>query len=475
MKSKSQRWAVARFAVIFGILWTISFAKAAIAQTNVSSPLQINDGFSPQLVFNDTGAQPYIWNLFGDSGGFALTDGTTTMFSVDPGAPYSTLKLAGNGYIGIGTDWPQTKLHLAGVAPNTLRFETTNQGGFTLRTWDIQTDSSALAVIDSTSGSTTVPLSIQSGAPTNSFIINNSGQVSLGTGLIAQPARLTVGDLNHSAIGLISLDSQSNVLSTWELFSNAGAFTIYNTINGATFPFTIDIKSPSNSFVVKQAGIGLGTATPNTLGSANLQGQVLNLVSPNNHSNIVAQGMTGGYLMLAQANGAANHRIFQLRTAGGVSAFDVVADNLTSSVPNVLNFNMTNGFVGVGTPAISTKPLAMKSGAFCSTGGVWTNASSREVKQDIEPLTIEQAREAVQALNPIGFRYKEELDEHYLGFIAEDVPELVATNDRKSLAPMDITAVLTKVVQDQDAQIKLLTKRLDDLERQLTEKDSATN
>lgn len=36
-----------------------------------------------------------------------------------------------------------------------------------------------------------------------------------------------------------------------------------------------------------------------------------------------------------------------------------------------------------------------------------------------------------------------------MGFIAEDVPDLVATPNRKSLSPMDIVAVLTKVVQEQ--------------------------
>ncbi|MDO8281071.1 MAG: hypothetical protein Q7U10_00350, partial [Thermodesulfovibrionia bacterium] len=37
----------------------------------------------------------------------------------------------------------------------------------------------------------------------------------------------------------------------------------------------------------------------------------------------------------------------------------------------------------------------------------------------------------------------------HLGFIAEDVPDMLATYDRKSLDPMDIVAVLTKVVQEQ--------------------------
>ena len=36
-----------------------------------------------------------------------------------------------------------------------------------------------------------------------------------------------------------------------------------------------------------------------------------------------------------------------------------------------------------------------------------------------------------------------------MGFIAEDVPDLVATKDRKGLSPMDIVAVLTKVLQEQ--------------------------
>ncbi|MDQ7000226.1 MAG: hypothetical protein Q9M12_04990, partial [Mariprofundus sp.] len=41
----------------------------------------------------------------------------------------------------------------------------------------------------------------------------------------------------------------------------------------------------------------------------------------------------------------------------------------------------------------------------------------------------------------------------YVGFIAEDVPALVAMRDRKSLAAMDIVAVLTKVAKEQKAQL----------------------
>jgi len=41
-----------------------------------------------------------------------------------------------------------------------------------------------------------------------------------------------------------------------------------------------------------------------------------------------------------------------------------------------------------------------------------------------------------------------------VGFIAEDVPDLVATKDRKALSPMDIVAVLTRVVQEQQKTVE---------------------
>jgi hypothetical protein len=47
-----------------------------------------------------------------------------------------------------------------------------------------------------------------------------------------------------------------------------------------------------------------------------------------------------------------------------------------------------------------------------------------------------------------------------VGFIAEDVPALVATNGRDSLSTIDIVAVLTKVVQEQQQKVAKLEARL---------------
>jgi hypothetical protein len=112
-----------------------------------------------------------------------------------------------------------------------------------------------------------------------------------------------------------------------------------------------------------------------------------------------------------------------------------------------------NGYVGIGIQD-PEYPLEMASGAYVTTGGVWTNASSREYKDNIESLATEEALDTLKELNPVKFAYKRDMTERHVGFIAEEMPDLLATKDRKGLSPMDIVAVLTKVVQEQQKMIE---------------------
>jgi len=106
-------------------------------------------------------------------------------------------------------------------------------------------------------------------------------------------------------------------------------------------------------------------------------------------------------------------------------------------------------------------PLEMASGAHVTSGGVWTNRSSRDSKEAIEALLADDALAAVMQLEPVSYRYKAEQGEEYIGFIAEDVPAILASSDGKSLSSMDIVAALTRVVQDQQRRIEELEAKLE--------------
>ena len=125
-----------------------------------------------------------------------------------------------------------------------------------------------------------------------------------------------------------------------------------------------------------------------------------------------------------------------------------------------LILNRDGQFVKIGDELWPSYPLHMASGAHVTVGGVWTDASSRDLKENIQDLTVEEAIAALAELTPKKYNYKTDKDEEYLGFIAEDVPDLVATNDRKSMSPMDVVALLTKIVQQQQKKIEELEIRI---------------
>ncbi|MCG8421913.1 MAG: tail fiber domain-containing protein [Proteobacteria bacterium] len=86
--------------------------------------------------------------------------------------------------------------------------------------------------------------------------------------------------------------------------------------------------------------------------------------------------------------------------------------------------------------------------------------SSRAFKENIRDLPAHEAMSALEALEPVQFNYREDPDKHsHLGFIAEDVPELLASPERSHLDAMDIVALLARVVKEQQKTIRSLTGR----------------
>jgi hypothetical protein len=306
------------------------------------------------------------------------------------------------------------------------------------------------------------------------------------------PSPLTITDVDEPVVELKQTDEVGDEVQLWSIFGNEDGFGIEDTSSGFKIPLFLQAQAPTNSLVVAADGsIGMGTNLPQKIGNATTTGRFVNIRTDaaGGVARFVAQGNGGAQFHLVHTAAAVNQKVFRMQAANGLVSFNVVNDNLlANAVTGALIIKMQNGNIGLKT-SNPLHPLHLASGAHCTSGGVWTNASSRELKQDIQPITSEQAQQAVRALQPVGYRYKNELDENYVGFIAEDVPEIVATKDRKSLSSMDVVAVLTKVVQDQQSTIanqdtllqrqqKLLeeqralltslTQRLDNVERDMS-------
>ena len=198
----------------------------------------------------------------------------------------------------------------------------------------------------------------------------------------------------------------------------------------------------------------------------------------------VAIGTTSSEVPLLVQSGDTGHLATFFRTGEGNDAEIQIGQETADHKAAVIGFNKSgkyyymsvyglgfnrlvfnsSGYLGVGTTTPSY-PLEMASGAYVTTGGVWTNASSRECKKDIKRLSIQKAINALNHLDPVEFAYKVDSENRHVGFIAEDAPDLVATKDRKGMSSMDVVAVLTKVVQEQQRTITALSNRLAALER----------
>ena len=278
--------------------------------------------------------------------------------------------------------------------------------------------------------------------------------------------------------------------------SSVRSFSSFGTIRGGLLAVILAILVPAlgysadrlvvqdtgggTAFVVTENGrIGVGLSTPE---------QDLDIVAPNNGlirlSSTTTDNTTKASRMVVRHYSNAEEPVYLFGAAststnnfvafGGGSPLGnaatqldlFTAPNPTTPVGSPRITIKGNGYVGIGTQTPSY-PLQMAGGAY-SDGASWIDGSSREYKDNIRDLTTEEAMSAFQGLNPVAFNYKSGAGEEHIGFIAEDVPELVATKDRKGLSPMDIVAVLTKVVQEKSQLIEKLERMVEAMEKRLS-------
>lgn len=302
------------------------------------------------------------------------------------------------------------------------------------------------------------------------FIVDGKGCIGLGCvnneAFGAEALRL-----KQSVVRLRFEDTSTAPLfpaNDWQITVNdpgsggASKFSIED-LTGAKIPVTIRAGAPDNSLYVSNIGrVGIGTATPGTqlhiYGAATADVFAAMGPDPSPSGNAFNFGYSG-------ASFGPGTGFFNVRPYAGAVDPDPSLFFMTQNVARIIIDR--DGNIGFGTNVATfnpADPLIHQPTNARLTGGIWTNGSSRTIKHDIHELSGSDARAALSELKPVSYRPNETPTEVALGFIAEDVPDLLAFNDRKSLSPMDFVAVLTRIVQEQEVMIAELEKRIEQLE-----------
>ncbi|MDD5504080.1 MAG: tail fiber domain-containing protein [Candidatus Omnitrophica bacterium] len=129
---------------------------------------------------------------------------------------------------------------------------------------------------------------------------------------------------------------------------------------------------------------------------------------------------------------------------------------------------LNTGYVGIGTTS-PAYPLHMASGAYCSAGGAWTNASDIAFKENITDL--DYGLNEIMLIQPKKFTIKKD-GSRQIGFIAQEmeqvVPEIVSGKDgEKGISYGNLNAVLVNAVKELQAQIDILKNEVTELRQKL--------
>jgi Chaperone of endosialidase len=334
-----------------------------------------------------------------------------------------------------------------------IKFEDTSVGTYPTNDWQLTANDSAsggaskFSIEDITGAK--VPFTITAGASTNSIFVDSTGRVGFRTS--TPVLDLHVATSNTPAIRLEQNNSGGFTAQTWDIGANEANFFVRDVTGGSRLPLRIRPGAPTSSVDISADGdVGIGTASPDVRLDVTTDSATTGVIRMTSTS---ATGFPG--LEIFNESGT------QTGYFGGENTGDTIRINAIANNPFVI---LTNSTERIRFPAPGGNVITAANGAFLSAGGVWTNASSRELKQDVAELSAEQAVGTLKSLSPVTYAYKADPNEHHVGFIAEDVPDLVAENNRKGLSPMDVVAVLTKVVQEQQKTIDELSTRLAELE-----------
>ncbi len=163
---------------------------------------------------------------------------------------------------------------------------------------------------------------------------------------------------------------------------------------------------------------------------------------------------------------ATTHADIATNTRGRAKDFRVGA---LSELANVRQTMVEQARVNLGGAArnASSRDEAFKSAKAAEIAGnkqtglaaaaILVALSSREYKDDIKAYDPSKALDTVEGLDLVQFTYKEGIDAlpgTHIGLIAEDAPDIIATEDHKALNAYNMIGILLGAVQELSTQVR---------------------
>jgi hypothetical protein len=328
---------------------------------------------------------------------------------------------------------------------NNLRIkfdDTSTLAGFPNVDWQLTANDSAnggvskFSIDDITNART--PFTVEAGARNNSLYVDDGGRIGIRTSTPALEIHVVDGDT--PALRLQQDSSSGFAPQTWDIAGNEANFFVRDATNGSKLPFRIQPSTPSSTLCLKSDGkVGIGTWSP---------GYKFEIETTNEDA----------MLYLDRTDGA-QFKLNVTTAQGQIGTQSSHKLNIVTANANRITIN-SNGNVGINNTNPGQLFVVGAAGTTYCDGNDWYPTSTREAKENIIGLTEDEALQALNGLTPVKYNYKQNKEEERVGFIAEDVPELVAINGRKNLNSMDIVAVLTKVVQEQQKTISELKREI---------------
>ncbi len=216
---------------------------------------------------------------------------------------------------------------------------------------------------------------------------------------------------------------------------------------GARFVTAIDGQGiPTNQLTLTSAG-NLGVGIKNPLGALHVHAATdENFVS---RDASIALGKPPGTF-----TGVSFQGVNDANTANKMLAF--IGDPIVIAGGNV--------YIGHLAPAsLPTQPLQVDNGAYCSAGGVWANASDRNLKENFSPLDENEILNRLDTVPIQKWNYKNERQAVHIGPVAQDFYAAYQLGDSdKSISTIDVDGIAL-------AAIKALHKTIKELRTEITE------